>query len=167
MVDKTSASVIRLSARRPTKPKKLDDKFSGCDAASLLRKIREARAILRVVLLSAAAQEDGSVNYEYNEPQRWFPVVDEVAARLLAVRDLLMEKAVAPNLDWSTPLALVEAIAAALWHGQSCSKGENLDAVELRTLAQVAIDALDSFIADCTSQGVVEMAAGAAKTSMH
>jgi hypothetical protein len=167
VVDKTSAHVIQLSARRPVEPKKPADKFSSVDAVLLLRNFKDARAIIRAVLLAACAQDDGSVNYEYNEPERWFPVLDEAVSRLLAVRDLLMETASAPNLDWPTPLALVEAIAAALWHGRPCSKGEKLGLGELQTLAQVAIDAIDSLIDECTSQGVLKMACDDVEPAVH
>ncbi len=133
----------------------------------MLRNVKAARAILRVVALAAGAQLDGSVEYKDNNPERWQPAVGAACARLQAVRDVLMETSNTLCLDWFTSLALLEAIDAALWYGHSCSQGEKLEEMELGSVAQVAIDLLDSLMDDCESGGVFEMARMAEAAAVH
>lgn len=141
--------------------------FGASEAALVLRNVNAARAVLRVVALAAGAQDDGSISYEYNNTERWQPAVDAACGRLQAVRDVLNETRSSPNLDWFTSLALVEAIAAALWHGNACSQGEKLEASELEIVAQAAIELLDSLMEDCESEGVFEMARAVKASAVH
>lgn len=148
--------------------------FGSGEAALLIRNVNAARVILRAVALAAQAQFDGSIEYSNNDTGRWQPALDEVCSRLEAVRDVLIDTSSAPILDWFTPLALAEAIAAALWHGMSVasmaaghSKGDGLEEVELATAAQVVIDSLDSLMAQCASEGVFELACAAETTPVH
>lgn len=140
----------------------------GCEAAALvLKNATAARSILRAVVLAARAQVDGSVEYENNNTGRWQPAVDNACVRLQAVRNVLIETRSAPNVDWFTPLALVEAIAAALWHGNSCSQGERLDEAELESVAQAAIESLDSLMQDFETEGVFEMVRSDKAAAVH
>ncbi|WP_395055724.1 hypothetical protein [Polaromonas sp.] len=128
--------------------------FGPRDAALIIRHVKAARAVLRTVALAVAAQIDGSVEYENNDTERWQPAIDAACAKLMVVRDVLMETGGAPPTDWLTPLGLLEAIGAALWHGNSCAPSEALDMVELVTVAQVAIDLLDSMIQSFEGEAV-------------
>ena len=141
--------------------------FSADDAALVIRNVTTARAIFRAVALAAKAQSDGSVNYENNTTNRWQPALDEAMYRLQAVRDVLMESSAAPDVDWVTSLALVEAIGAALWNDSTASKADPLDEVELETLAQAVIESLDSMLDDCTKGGMHELARGTGSTAVH
>lgn len=141
--------------------------FGASEAALVLRNVKAARAILRVVAMAAGAQFDGSVKYEDNNPERWQPAVDAACVRLQAVRNVLLETSNTLHLDWYTSLTLVEAISAALWYGNSCSHGEKLEEVELESVAQVAIDLLDSLMDECVSEGVFEMARIAQAAAVH
>lgn len=135
--------------------------FSAADALSVIGNIKASRAILRAVALAASAQSDGSVDYEDNNAERWQPAVDAACIRLQAVRDVLMQSAETHGVDWYTSLALLEAIGAALWHGNSCSQADKLDEAELESLAQVVIESLDLMMGDCVKSGAFELASTA------
>jgi hypothetical protein len=141
--------------------------FSADDAALVIRNVATARAIFRVVALAAKAQSDGVVSYENNTANRWRPALDEAMYRLQAVRNVLMESSAAPDVDWVTSLALVEAIGAALWNDSTASKADPLDEIELETLAQAVIESLDAMLDDCTAGGVHELARGGSSSVVH
>jgi hypothetical protein len=141
--------------------------FCASDAALVLRNVTAARAILRAVALAARAQFEGSIEYANNKPDRWQPAVDAACVRLQAVRDVLMETRSAPNVDWFTSLALVEALGAALWYGNSCSQGKQLEEVELESVAEAAIETIDSLMEDCAASGVFEIANAAKTAGLH
>lgn len=132
--------------------------FALSDAALIVQHVAAARAVLRTVALAVNAQIDGSVEYDNNKTERWQPAIDAACAKLETVRDVLIKTGRAPVVDWWTPLALMEAIGAALWHGNDLSQGERLEDVELATVAQVAIDSLDALMEDCERVGVCKMA---------
>jgi hypothetical protein len=140
-------------------------KFSANDAALVIRNVTTARAIFRAVALAAQAQFDGAVSYVDNNADRWHPATSEAEHRLEAVRDVLMQTGDAPDVDWVTALALVQAMGAALWCGGL--KDDPLDTVELETLAQVVIEALDSMMDDCAKGGVIELARTASPAILH
>lgn len=142
-----------------------DTKFSANDAALVIRNVTAARAIFRAVALAARAQVDGAVNYGDDNAERWHPATSEAEQRLKAVRDVLMQTGDAPDVDWVTSLALVEALGAALWCGGL--KNDPLDTVELETLAQVVIEALDLMMEDCVNGGVFELARTASTATVH
>lgn len=141
--------------------------FSATEAALVIGNITASRAILRAVALAARAQFDGSVSYENNNTERWQPAVDAACVRLQAVRDVLMQTGTAPSVDWYTSLALLEAMGAALWHGNACLQSDKLEEVELERLAQVAIESLDSMMDECLTAGVFEMAHRATPAAVH
>lgn len=141
--------------------------FSATDAALLIGNIKASRAILRAVGLAAGAQFDGSVSYENNNTGRWQPAVDAACVRLEAVRDVLMQTGDAPSVDWYTSLTLLEAMGAALWYGNACLQSDNLEEVELETLAQVVIESLDSMMDECLTAGVFKMARSAPTAAVH
>lgn len=138
---------------------RLDSAFSSGHAALVLANITSARAILRAVLLATQAQEDGSIEFEDNRVRRWQPAIDVAATKLCVVRSALMETSGAPALDWVAPLALVEALGAALWHGWSAKQGDFLDADEAQAVIQATIDALDALLKDCDDEGVGQLRA--------
>lgn len=141
--------------------------FSATEAALVIGNITASRAILRAVALAARAQFDGSVIYENNNAERWQPAVDAACVRLQAVRDVLMQTGNAPSVDWYTSLTLLEAMGAALWHGNACLQSDKLEEVELESLAQVAIESLDSMMDECLTAGVFEMAHSAPPAAVH
>jgi hypothetical protein len=141
--------------------------FGPSDAALVLRNVTAARAILRAMSLAARAQFDGSIQYENNKPERWQPAIDAACVRLQAVRDVLMQTRSSPTVDWFTSLALVEVLGAALWYGNSCSQGKQLEEVELESVAEAAIETLDSMMEDCGASGVFEIARAAKAAGLH
>ena len=141
--------------------------FGVGDAALVLRNVQDARVILRAVALASRAQFDGSIVYENNNTERWHPAVDVACVRLQAVRNVLLETSHTLNLDWFTSLALVEAIAAALWHGSAGLQGDKLEEVELQSIAQVAIASLDFLMQECEAEGLFEMTREATAATVH
>lgn len=141
--------------------------FSAKDARLVIGNITAARVILRAVALAAGAQLDGSVSYENNNTERWQPAVDAACVRLQNVRDVLIHTGSAPNVDWYTSLTLLEAMGAALWHGNACLQGDKLEEVELESLAQVLIESLDSMMDECLTAGIFEMAHTANPAAVH
>ena len=58
-------------------------------------------------------------------------------------------------------------LGAALWRGNSCSQGEQLEEVELESVANTAIELLDSLMEDCATEGVFETARAAKAAGVH
>lgn len=116
-----------------------------CDDARIgVQHAMQAAAILRSVQLAVAGQEDGSVRFDSGGLSRWSPAVGAAAARVALVRDSLMEKAEAPEVDWCASLALLEAFDAALWHCASGgAHGVRMEADEVTHMAQATIEELD------------------------
>jgi len=141
--------------------------FDASDAALIIQHVTAARAVLRTVALAVNAQIDGSVEYDNNKTERWQPAIDAACTKLEAVRDVLIKTRSAPGVDWWTPLALMEAIGAALWHGNGLSQGERLEDVELATVAQVAIDSLDALMGDYERVGVCKMVSLKGAADLH
>ena len=131
--------------------------FGPTEAALLLNNLSTARAIFRAVLLAVKAQIDESVNYKDNSVTRWNFAVEVACLRLEAVRDVLIQSAAAPSVDWFTSLTLAEAISAALWHGAALPQCEKISAPELESLAQVVIETCDSLVLECLKAGMPSM----------
>lgn len=72
----------------------------------------------------------------------------------MAARNLLLQMGGAPPSDWWTPLSLLEAIGAALWHGNVCAPSEALSMDELVIVSQVAIELLDLMIEGFESETI-------------
>lgn len=118
--------------------------FSAGDLQTVARHVAAARAVVRTIELAVKAQLDGSINYENNGPERWQPAIDLAAAKLNLVREVLGDKLDSPPVDWWTPLCVLEAMGAALWHGNTRIQSEQLDGDDLDTMAHVAIELFDS-----------------------
>ena len=117
---------------------------------SVARNAYAARVILRTVVLALGAEDDGSMAFKGNTgSSRWHPAVNAACNRLLKVRDELMETSNPPALDWLTPVGLIEALDAALWHGYSCPEETRLTNMEAMSAAEVVIDLLDEFLLEC------------------
>jgi hypothetical protein len=153
-----------------------DRHFDADDARQMSRNTEAAIAIMRAVSLAAAAQQDGSVVYDDNPVSRWGPAVDAACSRVHQVRDALMQAVGAPSADWWTPLAILEATGAALWHcggtsqrissvtlaiaessgdvrGIAIRGGGGVQPIaldELQTLADAAIDSLGELFEECS-----------------
>lgn len=131
--------------------------FSSINAASVVRNVKAARVILRTVALALGAVEDGSTTFDdSNHSSRWSGAIGEACSRLTMVRDDLINLAEAPTLDWVTPLTLIEAFDAALWHGYSF-EDERLSNREAVCAAEVVIDSLDSLLQECASGGLASV----------
>lgn len=123
---------------------------------SMLRAIYQARAVMRSVELAAAAQEDGSVNYfDTNSATRWGPAIEFAVQQIERVRDTAIgpiseADAALGRVAWYTPLTIMQALGAALWHGES-DRGRAMDVDELQTAAQAVIEALDALAAECAT----------------
>lgn len=120
------------------------DKYGYDDAREALRQTAQAMAIMQAVSLAVAAQEDGSVHYDNNKFSRWHPAVDAACARVCTVRDALLNKGGTPDgVDWFTPLTILEAIGAALWHTVGGLHDDTaLGSDQLQSLAEAAMDSL-------------------------
>lgn len=119
------------------------DQFGLSEAHKALRHTVQAMAILRSVWLAVEAQEDGAVKYEDNKLSRWWPAVDAACARMHEVRSLMINKGQTPDtVDWWTPLNLVEAMGAALWHADTGAHKGAFGAEELQGCADAAIYSL-------------------------
>lgn len=128
------------------------DKYGYNDVQAALRKTAQAMAIMRVLSLAVAAQEDGSVIYDNNKFSRWGPVVDAACERVHAVRDALQNKANAPDaVDWWTSLAILEATGAALWHTGPSHNDAALEAEQVQSVADSAFDCLESMYGELTA----------------
>lgn len=125
-------------------------RFTAADGADMCRNVNQARAICRAVAIATEAQIDGSVVYDDPEPSRWGPAIDMACERLNEVRTALTETAEGPNYNWWTPLNLLEALGAAMWHGagpgHDDQKDHVLDHEELASFMSVAIAALDAVL---------------------
>ena len=126
------------------------DKYGYDDVREALRKTAQAMAMMRVLSLAVAAQEDGSVIYDDNKFSRWGPVVDAACERVHAVRDSLQNKANAPHaVDWWTSLAILEATGAALWHTAGGLHSDTaLEAEQVQSVADAAFDCLESMFSE-------------------
>lgn len=138
------------------------DVYGYADVRTALQQTSQGIAIMRAVSLAVAAQEDGSVRYEDNEFSRWEPAVGAVCARVHAVRDALQNKEKAPDtIDWWTPLTILEATGAALWHAAGIrSRVDAMSSDELQSIARAAIDALGKMFEELT--GVADKLSGSA-----
>jgi hypothetical protein len=131
--------------------------FSSINMASVIRNVHAARVILRTVLLALGAVEDGAASFDDKSgASRWFAAIGVACSRMAMVRDELMETSNAPPLDWIAPMAMLEALDAALWFGYSCPDETRLTNVEAMSSAQVVIDSLDEFLLACDEVGKPE-----------
>lgn len=121
---------------------------------AMLRAIYQARAVMRSVELAAAAQEDGAVGYDDdNGAKRWGPAIGFASKRIASVRDIATgttSDRELTNVAWFTPLAMLEALDAALWRGYSDSDTA-MDYCELQAAAQAVIEALDELAKECAT----------------
>lgn len=121
---------------------------------AMIRAIYQARAVMRSVELAAAAQEDGSVDYDDdNGAKRWGPAIDFASKRIATVRDIATgstSHSAPTGVAWYTSLAMLQALGAALWRGHSDSDTE-MDYSELQTAAQAVIEALDELAEECAT----------------
>jgi hypothetical protein len=123
-------------------------KFTESDAEDLYRNVTEARSICRVVALATAGLIDGSVQFDDALASRWEPAIDQACGRLRAVGAILLETLGAPNYNWWTPLNLLEALGAGLWHDHGPSH-DALGHAELASFMSVAIESLDALLQQC------------------
>lgn len=126
--------------------------FTRDDEQSIQKNIHQARTILRTVALAAEAQDDGAVLYGDNGAGRWGPAIDQAIHKVTEVRDVLINQAGGLAADWYTPLAMLEALGAALWHSNVLRRrGTALDCDELETAAGAVIECLDELSEACAA----------------
>lgn len=124
--------------------------FTSADATCLHEWVQQARAIVRAVALAVTAQEQGSVSYENGTAERWWASLDLVCLKLMAVRDLVAKRCNSPDVDWFTPLNVLEAVGAAAWHATSSrAAAERLDSEEIQLSLGVAVECLDLLANEC------------------
>jgi hypothetical protein len=139
--------LVQFKAAHPTSPSAIsadagEAAYTRHDATQGARDISQAIAIMRAVQVAVGAVDDGSMVYEFAHVSRWGPAVGAATKRVSRVRDGLFEKAGAPFFDWFTPLTLLEALDAALWHGPQC-EGLQMDSSQVMSMAQAVIDELE------------------------
>lgn len=129
-----------------SKPDIAGSTFGAGDLKTVMQHVAAARAVVRTIELAVKAQLDGSMTYENNGPERWQPAIDLAAAKLDLVREVLGDKLDSPPVNWWTPLCVLAAMGAALWHGNTRIQSEQLDGDDLDTMARVAIELFDSLM---------------------
>lgn len=110
-------------------------------AAIARQRASAARSICRVLQLATAAMQDGSVTLEDNSANRWWPCVDRACDELRQVRDCLVNTIDTPPADWWTPLHLLEALGAAMWHAAGIDD-KGLADEELMAVLPAILDSL-------------------------
>lgn len=125
-----------------------NEEYGYQHAREALKKIAQAVAIMRAVSLAVAAQTDGAVRFDQNDISRWGPAIDAACACVHVVREALQEKTNAPVVvDWWTPLTLLEAIGAALWHSSGgVARANALSTAELEAISDAAIGSLSEMV---------------------
>lgn len=117
--------------------------FGHDDAVAALEQVARATAILRVLSIAVDAQQDGAAVFDDNGVARWSPAVAAACACVRSVRDPLNETVDSPNnIDWWTPLTILEGMDAALWHTGIDSDAGKLSEDEFKMAAQVAMESL-------------------------
>lgn len=121
-------------------------------AAVWARYTSQAIAIMRAVQVAVDAVDDGAIAYEFAHVSRWGPAVGAATRRVRQVRDGILEEACTLPVDWWTPLALLEALDAALWHGSNAQgEGLQMDSSQVMSLAQAIIDELEKLAQELAS----------------
>lgn len=122
----------------------LADVYGYEDAKDALRHTAQAMAIVRAVSLAVAAQVDGSVLYDDdNRVSRWVSAIDAACARVRLVRNAIINRAAAPDsVDWCTPLNILEATGAALWHMDFGHVHEAMSHDDLQSVCEAAISSI-------------------------
>lgn len=135
-------------------------KFNDVDRDIACLKVSEALAVCRIVSLATAAQMDCAVDFFGSDPSasRWLSSIEPACERLRQVRTILGETSGAPALDWFTPLNLLEALGAAMWHCAAPFGDAVIEHDELAAFMRVAITSLDE-LADGLRNAVAEGAA--------
>jgi hypothetical protein len=135
------------------------DFYSSGEVELVRANVETARALLRTLILAAAAVKEGAISFD-DDPStsRWGSVLCQVCKRLVMVRSALAESISAPSLDWVTPLVMAEALDAALWGGATGQRMRNLDSAEVMEAAQVIVDALDVLTVGLEAARVAEAA---------
>lgn len=143
-----------MNAASCLKPDIAGSTFGAGDLKTVMQHVAASRAVVRTIELAVKAQLDGSITYENNGAERWQPAIDLAAAKLELAREVLGDKLDSPPVDWWTPLCVLEAMGAALWHGNTRIQSEQLDGDDLDTIAHVAIELLDSLMLGLEAKGV-------------
>jgi hypothetical protein len=129
--------------------------YTRHDATQGARDTSQAIAIMRAVQVAVNAVDDGCISYEFAHVSRWSPAVSAATIRVSRVRDAILEKADTPPVDFWTPLALLEALDAALWHGSSLEREAlQMDSSQVISMAQAVIDELEALAQELASATV-------------
>ncbi len=106
--------------------------FTYDDACDALRNTAQAMAILRAVSLAVTAQGNGAARFEDDSVGRWHPCIDEACERVNVVRFLITERLGSPvDVEWWTPITMLEALGAALWNRVQGDTAEELSDEEI------------------------------------
>lgn len=117
--------------------------FGYEQARDALRKTAQAMAILQVIWIAVEAGEDGCLTFKGHGLERWHPSVDAAVECAMGARDAIIESVLTPdNLDWWTPLNLLEAMAGAMWGIESGVGDGRLQPDQLQSFIDVAMGSL-------------------------
>lgn len=118
--------------------------FGKAEVVLVSHHVLAARSILRTVIFAVTALEAGNVSFGAEGGERWHLAVREAHEQLCAVRDVVTSSSREPQIDWFTPLALTEALDAALWGAVAERLGDKLDNDEIIAMTKVVIESLDA-----------------------
>ena len=117
--------------------------FTYEDATDALRNTAQAMGILRAVSLAVAAQGNGAARYEDDSVSRWQPSIDAACERVGVVRFLMNERVDSPvDVEWWTPITMLEALGAALWNRNQGGIAEELSDEEMHGCLDAAHESL-------------------------
>lgn len=117
--------------------------FGYEQACNALRKTAQAMAILQVIWIALDAGEDGCLTLKDHGPERWQPSADAAVECAMGARDAIIESVSTPdNLDWWTPLNLLEAMAGAMWGVENGVGKGRLQADQLQSFIDVSMESL-------------------------
>lgn len=117
--------------------------FTRDDAGDALRNTAQAMAIIRTVSLAVAAQGNGVELFEDDSVSRWQPAIDAACERVGVVRFLMNERVDSPvDVEWWTPITMLEALCAALWNRNQGGAAEELSDEEMQGCLDAVHDSL-------------------------
>lgn len=117
--------------------------FGYEQACEAMRKTAQAMAILQVIWIALEAGQDGCVQFKGGGLERWNVSVNAAVECAHGARDAIIESVQTPDeLDWWTPVNLLEAMGAALWGIESGVCNGRLEADQLQSMIDVTMESL-------------------------
>lgn len=92
------------------------ERYRRSDATKALALTERTMAVITVAGLAIEAQHEGATTFSSESLNRWAALATNTRTMIEAVRDDLVGKIGAPDVDsWVEPLTQLEAIDAAMW----------------------------------------------------